>query len=225
MYSNYEYKITKSNRKSYSISIDSLGIVQLKVPNFLTKIEIESLLNKHNNWIETKLAARLKANSINNLEKLVNYSEVMLLGKRIEVVLDGKTIGADLQDNRLIINETFKPKLANFINLWFKKYAANYFNRATTDLASLHNFKFQKIKLSSARKRWGSCSSKGYINLAWRLIMAKESVINSVILHELVHTVHMNHSDKFYQLLDSVDSNRLNSDKWLNENSYLLNLY
>lgn len=225
MNDNIEYKIIWSKRKTYSISINSLGEVVVKVPNRTAKNEVDEIIHRHRNWITDKLGKRKELNQKFNVEKLQNYEEIILLGSKTPIILDGSAEGAFLKDNKLIINNTFKPKLADFLNLWFKNYAKDYFNRRATELSEIFNLKFNKIKISNARKRWGSCSSKGNINLAWRLIMADPKAIDSVILHELAHTVYMDHSEKFYNLLDSIDLNRKESDIWLRENNYLLNLY
>lgn len=220
-----EHKIIRSRRKTYSLSIDSKGELVLKVPLNLKNSEIDNILNRHSEWIKSKLHRRNELNLKHNVESLINFNEVMLLGVRRKIILDGKSKDAQLLDDKIIFNSTFETKLDTFIILWLKNYAKYYFSKRTEELANTAGLKFSKVKLSNARKRWGSCSNKGNINLAWRLIMAKPSAIDSVILHELAHTVYMDHSVKFYNLLDSLDLYRKDSDKWLFENNYLLNLY
>ena len=73
-----------------------------------------------------------------------------------------------------------------------------------------------KTSLSSAEKRWGSCSANRNIRINWRLIMAPDAVRQSVIAHEIAHLRHMNHSAEFYFWLDRIfDGNRKQADAWL----------
>lgn len=73
-----------------------------------------------------------------------------------------------------------------------------------------------KTRLSSATRRWGSCSADRNIRINWRLIMAPDAVRQSVIAHEIAHLRHMNHSPAFYQWLDQIfDGDRHQADAWL----------
>ena len=90
---------------------------------------------------------------------------------------------------------------------------------------NLHNFNFKKLKLSSAKSRWGSCSNKGNINISWRLAMAPIDIIYSVFIHELAHLEVLNHSKEFYKIVEKHDPNYKKSDAWLNLNSFILELY
>ncbi|MDK2962182.1 MAG: hypothetical protein PWP20_1308 [Eubacteriaceae bacterium] len=59
----------------------------------------------------------------------------------------------------------------------------------------------QKLKINKARTRWGSCSSAGNLNFSWYLIMAEESAIDYVVVHELAHLIKMNHSKEFWEIV------------------------
>ena len=69
-------------------------------------------------------------------------------------------------------------------------------------LAELHNFIYSGVKIRKSRSRWGSCSSKKIINLSFYLMLLPEHLIEYVLLHELCHTVHLNHSPAFWELLN-----------------------
>ncbi len=71
------------------------------------------------------------------------------------------------------------------------------------------------VKLSDTYSRWGSCSTKGNINLSTRLVMAPEPVIDAVIIHELAHLIEHNHGPKFWRLVADALPNYKEYDKWL----------
>ncbi|MDR0397805.1 MAG: M48 family metallopeptidase [Candidatus Nomurabacteria bacterium] len=71
-------------------------------------------------------------------------------------------------------------------------------------LALQYGFKYDKLRFSTATTRWGSCSSKGTVSLNIAIINLPVELQNYVILHELVHTEHMNHSKAFWAKLESV---------------------
>ncbi|MCL2651894.1 MAG: M48 family metallopeptidase [Candidatus Azobacteroides sp.] len=71
-------------------------------------------------------------------------------------------------------------------------------------LASLHGFSYSSVKISKSKSRWGSCSSKKNISLSLYLMALPLYLIDYVVLHELCHTIEMNHGIKFWELLDKV---------------------
>lgn len=83
---------------------------------------------------------------------------------------------------------------------------------------------YNKLKFSDAKKRWGSCSNQKSINLNWRLIMTPPEVIDYVIVHELVHTVELNHSKRFWEIVSKIIPDFKQSIKWLKENEFLLDI-
>ncbi|GAB6394062.1 MAG: zinc protease [Bacteroidales bacterium] len=75
-------------------------------------------------------------------------------------------------------------------------------------LALQHGFKYNEIKITGAKTRWGSCSAHRNINLNLSLMLLPEQLIDYVLLHELCHTMEMNHSERFWDLLNSVTENK-----------------
>lgn len=82
-------------------------------------------------------------------------------------------------------------------------------------LAEIHGFKYNSCSVRNTHSRWGSCNSKGAISLCIYLVLLPDRLIDYVILHELCHTVELNHSAEFWRLLDNVcrcDSKRLRKE-------------
>lgn len=99
-----------------------------------------------------------------------------------------------------------------------KKHAREVFTKRLNAYALAHNIEFRSLKLSSARTRWGSCSMKKNINLNWRLINAPQEVLDYVIIHELSHTIHHNHSNYFWTHVASIMPDYATHRKWLKDN-------
>lgn len=75
-------------------------------------------------------------------------------------------------------------------------------------LSLQHNLSYKSVKINSSSGRWGSCSTRGNINLSYFLLLLPGHLIDYVLLHELAHTREMNHGERFWQLLDSLTGNR-----------------
>ena len=76
------------------------------------------------------------------------------------------------------------------------------------ELATAHGFDYRGVKIQPSRTRWGSCSARGDINLSYHLMLVPPHLADYVMLHELCHTREMNHSPRFWQLMDSVTGGR-----------------
>lgn len=89
------------------------------------------------------------------------------------------------------------------------RYEANRLFPAKVELfAERYGFKYTEVKINKSRTRWGSCSSKKTINLSFYCMLLPEHLVDFVILHELCHTVEMNHGERFWQLLDKVSDDK-----------------
>lgn len=104
-----------------------------------------------------------------------------------------------------------------------RKEAQTYLPGKVKELAAKFNFKFNEIFLKNIKSRWGSCSNKNNINLSIHLMRLPDHLIDYVILHELVHTVHHNHSKKFWSLLNTVTDDAKILDKELKK--YRIDIY
>jgi len=105
--------------------------------------------------------------------------------------------------------------LWNGIFYFLRQEAKHFLPKRTQKLAEQHNFKYKQVKIQSSKTRWGSCSNHLNINLSFYLMLLPLHLVDYVILHELCHTVEMNHGTNFYQILERVTNG--DSDKLKNE--------
>ncbi len=105
---------------------------------------------------------------------------------------------------------------------WYRREAAAVFEEKAEEFAKRLHVSFQDIRIKDQKSRWGSCSSKRNMNFNWRLLMAPEPVCDYVIIHELCHLIHMNHSADFWNLVESICPDYWQYKKWLREKGKLL---
>lgn len=104
-------------------------------------------------------------------------------------------------------NELIKRTILNCM----KTVARETLPSRLSQLAARHGFAYSSVKISSAQTRWGSCSSQRAISLSAYLMKLPPHLVDYVLLHELCHTVEMNHSPRFWALMDSVTGNMAHS--------------
>lgn len=100
----------------------------------------------------------------------------------------------------------------------YKKRAKIYIPDRVKTLASKYSCRYNIIKITSAKTRWGSCTSKKNLNFSYRLILCPKEVIDYVIYHELAHLTYMNHSKLFWQEVEKMMPDYKIHDKWLKDN-------
>jgi len=83
---------------------------------------------------------------------------------------------------------------------------------------------YNQIRIKEQRSRWGSCSKKGNLNFNWKLVMAPPDVIDYVVVHEICHLRHMNHSKEFWRYVETILPDYRDSAHWLRKNGWELYL-
>ena len=108
----------------------------------------------------------------------------------------------DYQDERV------QQTIRDLIEKTFRYEAKRLFPQKVKVLAQRHGFMVSDVKINKSRTRWGSCTSRKSINLSYYCMLLPEYLVDFVILHELCHTIEMNHGERFWQLLDKVSDGR-----------------
>ena len=213
------HKIIKSKRKTLSLSINENAELIVRAPNQISNKKIEEFIIEKSKWInKNKNLMQSRINEMNDSD-----SDYLFLGNiypLIKVYENPNKI--DFNGTEFITSienqDKFKSSLKSWYKIKFKEIAIprlNYFS-------DKYNLKINQVRFKNQKTLWGSCSSKNNINLNYLLVMAPMIVIDYVIIHELVHTVHKNHSENFWNAVEAIMPDYKKAKKWLNKNGYKL---
>ncbi|WP_296836127.1 M48 family metallopeptidase [Butyrivibrio sp.] len=106
----------------------------------------------------------------------------------------------------------------------YKKAASDFFPLRVQHFEKIMGVHHKKIVIRDQKTRWGSCSTSGTLSFNWRLIMAPPEVLDYVVVHELAHFTHMDHSKAFWATVESVMPDYDRHRKWLNEHGQELRI-
>ena len=122
------------------------------------------------------------------------------------------------QNNQLLIRGNALDDLLVFelLQRFFKQYARSHLKIKLDILSLNYGLPYNRLMVKAQKTRWGSCSAKKNINLNYRLLFIGEELMDYVLLHELVHTQHMNHSHAFWQQMEEYMPDARRRDKQLN---------
>lgn len=206
------YIIKKKPVKNASIRVVPEKIIYVTVPLKYTDKEIESLVNKKQNWINktlqkfnsSKAKISLQTNQLLLFGKRYKYKYNAALKNKVAVNFDEETIDSDYNLN----NKKIQAE-------WYKIMATDYFTKRVNKFANEHNFDFKKIIILCQKTRWGSCSLNKNLSFNWKLMKAPNYVIDYIIIHELVHTKYLNHSKSYWKYLANIYPEYRNAEEWI----------
>ena len=108
---------------------------------------------------------------------------------------------------------------------WLKREARRRIDERVAEYALQLGVKPKRITIRDTTSRWGSCSSTRTLSFSWRLILAPPSVLEYVVAHEVAHLRELNHSPRFWRLVELLVPDIEKNQNWLSENGTLLHRY
>jgi len=201
-----EYKLTRSKRKTIAIKINEDSSLEVKAPFHLSQEKIDSFVNSKEKWISkhtTEVSKKYKLKREFNL----NFNDyVFVRGEKTYIhPMKGNTASYDKEKRVFYIPEVANShQIKEILIELYKLIAKSYIHQRAGFFSKQMNVKPTKIRITSAKTRWGSCSGKNSVNFSWKLIMADDETIDYVIVHELAHIKQHNHSSKFWNIVESI---------------------
>ena len=168
----YDIEVIRSIRRTISLEITSVGI-RLRIPRRLSDLERDIFLQKHAGWLKKKLAARTKRQQGDGYGDIDDVKPFSGMGT------DRFPVYAELPaKDKAVIKKAFEDRVSYY--------------------ADIMGVSYNRITIRDQKTRWGSCSSKGNLNFNFRLYYMPQHLMDYVIVHELSHRRHMDHSKEFW---------------------------
>ncbi len=216
--------IERSNRKTLTLLVLKDGSVIVKAPISMRDSTINKFVEEKQNWIKEKLLFVNKTND--KYKDIISYKQFLLYGNKYNLVLsDVKKIETSDNFEIFVPQKYEKDKILKQLKLWYKKIAKQILKDRLEFIESRVKLKSSAMKISDSKGRWGSCNNRGNICFNFRVIMLPPRIIDYVIVHELCHLVEMNHSKRFWDLVQKFLPNYTISRKEIKEFGFLLNLF
>lgn len=226
----------RSFRRSISIYLYPNKPIKVVAAKSTPTKAIVDFLMKKQDWIEKTFEKFSEITEKFPEKKIKAYENFPFLGRdrhlKVVITLHKKAFVSVTDENLLLhiprdswsadslINE--HPTALKEIRHFYKREAVNLLTERMLYWSKQMNLHPSEVKFREQRTRWGSCSSRKIINLNWRLIVFTQEIIDYVIVHELAHLQHMNHSSRFWSLVEKHISNYRDIVKSLKQSQYLV---
>lgn len=190
------YGITRSRRKTCAIVLKEDATVTVRLPLCGKDSDAERFLREKQFWISAKLSELLTRKQ----EQQARQSEAPQL----------------TPEQSLALEKRYRAAAKSYIPQRAAYYAENY--------RHLIRHAYSSIAIRDQKTRWGSCSSRGTLSFNWRLMLAPPKVLDYVVVHELCHLEHMNHSRDFWACVEAILPDYKLYRTWLKEHGHELKL-
>ena len=197
------YTLTRSNRKTLALYVRD-GAVEVRAPLGAPKRDIDRFVASKEQWIMNRLAVSAECLAQRESFSLTYGDAVTYRGGPCPIIArTGDRVG--FADERFYMPPDLQPEQikAACVQI-YRLLAKRDLTEKVLRYAKQMHVMPTNLRINGATTRWGSCSTRKSLNFSWRLIMADDGVIDYVVVHELAHITEMNHSARFWAIVESV---------------------
>lgn len=189
----YEYSLIRAARRSVSLCIKDDNSLVVRAPLRMPVSEIEKFILSKSKWIDSHMRRNSSENSA--LADIVSYSKIFVEGVAVKL-----TFG---ERNAIYQDEVVVKSLKNLKKLYVDNFGGQFL-QLFNEICRENNFSCGSVNFKDYKAKWGCCDKAGNITFNYKLLMLPQNIWRYVAVHELCHTVYMNHSASFYGLVGRV---------------------
>ncbi|MFZ9037293.1 MAG: M48 family metallopeptidase [Gammaproteobacteria bacterium] len=201
------WRLRVSRRARYAkLQIKPYGGLEVVIPTRFPRAHVPFLVAKHADWARRQLdkQARLRQ-SIRPPQHLAlaydnSSTPVIYPNQSLAFNYD---LFSESPLERIVIESDSQPQQIRELRAWIRQRARALLPQRLDEISRRTGLDFRRVTIRSQKTRWGSCSSRGHISLNDQLLFLPASTVDYLMIHELCHTRHLNHSHQFWQLVES----------------------
>jgi predicted metal-dependent hydrolase len=219
-----------SPRKTTDIVIERNGAVTVRPPENYTPEQVDQVVESKRLWIYRNLAEWKDLNASTVIREWVNGETFLYLGRAYRLSLvSNQEIALQLKEGRFCLSrKVIEMGGAEAAKQAFESYFIDRGMQRFTERVAYFEpkvgVKVAGIKVKEMGYRWASCGTKGLLNFHWKCMMAPPRIIDYIVVHELCHYHHRDHTDVFWNEVDKVMPDYRERKEWLKKHGASLTL-
>jgi predicted metal-dependent hydrolase len=216
-------KIIRSRRKTIALEVTPQATLVVRAPHRVPQAYIDAMIREKSGWIKKKMA-EMQARPQAPFRRYEEGEVYWFLGRPYPLHYTDDSGGAIVRTDRLEVSRALKPDIRDELQRWYVAEAKKEIHARCMYFSMMTGYSPASLRITNARGRWGSCTYKGGLNFSWRLVQAPLSIVDYVIVHELVHLRQHDHSKKFWTRVGALMPDYRERREWLRENEHLLRI-
>lgn len=205
-----------------SIRLDKFGELKITAPSWLSRRQIERFVDERRPAIREIVAKQAHKKYVDGQTIGKNHLLKVMPGDKLRAEIRSNFLVIYLPKDRHLIEPNVQSLVSQNVAKILRQQAKYYLPERLAYLAKKHGFKYEKLRFSHAMTRWGSCTSRGTISLNIALMNLPNDTIDYVIIHELCHLRHPNHSKDFWKEVEQILPNYKYYEKLLKHYSVIV---
>ena len=223
-----QVEVVRSMRRTAALHIIGSDL-QVRVPEHLEDGRVAAILRQKRPWIRSKVA-ELQRVPPHRPRELVSGESFPYLGRNYRLkVQEGHQVG--VRFSRGYLRATVRPseqdaqrerRIQQYLQNWYRSRARERLSEKAIRYARQIRVTPAGISVRNFKSRWGSCNSRGNVVFNWNIIKAPHAIADYVVIHELCHLIHPNHSKGFWRLVGRHDGAYEEHKQWLKQHGVVL---
>ena len=216
-------EVVRSIRRTAALHIIGSDL-QVRVPEHVNDERVAAFLQRKRPWIRSKVA-EIRLLPPHRNKELVSGESFPYLGRHYRLkIQEGHQVGVCLSGGYLKATirateqgEQREARIQQYLQNWYRSRALEHLQEKANRYALQIGVTPAGVSVRNFKSRWGSCDKKGQVVFNWNIIKAPHAIADYVVVHELCHLIHPNHSKDFWQLVRRHDPNYTEHRQWLKE--------
>jgi predicted metal-dependent hydrolase len=214
------HRVVRSRRRTVSLVVNEEAALIVRAPLHMPDRDIASVVREKSAWIH-KHQARMRERLTQRPQRLYEEGEGFLwLGRTLRLTPLAEARRVVREDGLLMVPLSGAVERQRLVDHWYRQEARRILTERVRLWAALMGLTVDRVTITAAMKRWGSCSGRANLNFAARLIMAPLEVVDYVVVHELAHIPHKHHGPAFWALVDEQMPDYALHRRWLAEHAH-----
>jgi predicted metal-dependent hydrolase len=211
-------RLVRSRRRTLALIVTPRAELVVRAPRRMPRAEIDRFMREKEAWIRRKLR-EAQQTPLPAPRQFANGETLLYLGRACTIEYAGEDSGAVHLGETLRLAEESRSRARETLERWYRLEAARILPERCRRYSASIGKSPSAIRITGARRRWGSCNLKGRVCFSWRLIQAPLDVVDYVVVHELAHLLHPNHSRRFWAAVARILPDFKARQEWLKRNS------